>query len=630
MNCSGALKGSLLRRWVSERRYLFRLLRFSKSWHRWILVGSVPAHALLPNFGALAAGSLLGSAVKAAKEGFAGGSADALIRSSLLVVAVSTVSAAFGALTALVQEEIQKHVARGLTVGVAAGATAPIGIAHLEDPGWADRRVRAHIGLTTAGGLFRGPPSMAPQYLTDLASLKLEGAVTSILIGVSAGWWIPAVLLGTAAVQRLIVHPVHSAMLVEQRAQTEEARRRDYLYDQIGTPGPGYKESRLFSATEWFLVRFRDAFEKVIAGWAGSRRKLLRREFAGILLTGTALMGVITFTTFRVAAGELGIGVLTIVMLRSFSVPRLFAFAVEEQLVGAAASVVGDIRAIEEMASHQPDQIPLGRSEERGTDSTPPKVTFSNVDFRYPGTDRYVLRNLSLTLEPGKSTAIVGPNGAGKSTLVKLLSGAYPPDGGELLVNGHPLLVGDIPRWQRSLAVVSQEFIRLPLSLRDNVDIGAGGQSVSAKTRERVASLTGLDRVVETLPFGWDSLLLLGQKAGTELSGGQWQRVALARAMVALESGAKILVLDEPTAAVDVRLEADLFDRFLEITEGATTLLISHRFSTVRRADTIVVLANGEVAEEGTHEELTAAGGLYSQMFRAQASRFLDGNRSAE
>jgi ATP-binding cassette, subfamily B, bacterial len=249
-------------------------------------------------------------------------------------------------------------------------------------------------------------------------------------------------------------------------------------------------------------------------------------------------------------------------------------------------------------------------------------ITFQGVSFRYPGTDHDVLRDLDLVLEAGRSTAVVGVNGAGKTTLVTLLARLRDPTAGRILIDGVPLAELPAREWQRQVAVVYQDFTRFPLTARENVALDLLGEPVDPETLTRVARRAGAADLVEGLRDGWETVLSAQYEGGQDLSGGQWQRVALARALYAVERGARVLVLDEPTAQLDVRAEARFYDRFLEITGGVTSVVISHRFSTVRRADRIAVLDGGRITELGDHEELLRADGTYAAMFELQVSRF--------
>src|SRR5581483_10199736 len=248
------------------------------------------------------------------------------------------------------------------------------------------------------------------------------------------------------------------------------------------------------------------------------------------------------------------------------------------------------------------------------------EIRFEHVTFGYGAGERPVLTELDLTIEAGKSLAIVGLNGAGKTTLVKLLTRLYEPQSGRITVDGLPLVEYPVARWRRRVAAIFQDFVHYDLPVRENVGFGA-----VELLHDDVRIRSALDRagalaLVDELPHGLETTLSREYADGTELSGGQWQRIAIARALMAVEGGAGVLVLDEPTANLDVRAEAAFFDRFLELTRGLTTILISHRFSTVRRADRIVVLEHGRVIEDGRHEELLAANGRYAELFHLQAA----------
>src|SRR6266849_7050229 len=240
------------------------------------------------------------------------------------------------------------------------------------------------------------------------------------------------------------------------------------------------------------------------------------------------------------------------------------------------------------------------------------EIRFRNVTFAYPG-GAPVLDNFDLTIPAGSSLAIVGKNGAGKTTLAKLLCRLYDPQSGAIEVDGVDLRERDLSAWRSRLSAVFQDFIRFELPLRDNVaPAGAADEVVGSALEAAGASqLAALDTV-----------LARGYQGGTDLSGGQWQRVALARALCAVKLGAGVVLLDEPTAQLDVRGEAEIFDRLLAATRHCTTILISHRFSTVRHADRICVLEHGRVIELGTHDELMALNGRYRTMFDLQAQRF--------
>jgi ATP-binding cassette subfamily B protein len=254
----------------------------------------------------------------------------------------------------------------------------------------------------------------------------------------------------------------------------------------------------------------------------------------------------------------------------------------------------------------------------------PAAIRFEAVSFRYPHRSAPVFTNLDLTLPAGLCTAIVGLNGAGKTTLVKLLTRLALPDSGRISVGGRS--IDEIPtaQWRQSLAVIFQDYLRYEDSAADNIALGAVEFADDQPGIRAAAAAAGILGKLDELPLGLDTPLTGQLRHGVDLSGGQWQRVAIARALFAVRHGATVMVLDEPTASLDVRAEARFFDEIIAATAGITTILISHRFATVRRADHIVVLADGQVTEQGSHEELLRARGRYARLFELQASRFAD------
>jgi ATP-binding cassette, subfamily B, bacterial len=256
------------------------------------------------------------------------------------------------------------------------------------------------------------------------------------------------------------------------------------------------------------------------------------------------------------------------------------------------------------------------------------QIRFEQVSFRYDADGPLVLDRLDLTIPAGASLAVVGLNGAGKTTLVKLLCRLYEPEAGRITADGIDIRSFDGAVWQRRIAAIFQDFVHFELPVRDNVGFGAPelladderGDAAITHALERAGAL----EFVTALPRGIDTPLSRQYTDGADLSGGQWQRIAIARALLAVDGGARVLVLDEPTAALDARAEVAFFERFLDLTSGATSVVISHRFSTVRRADRIAVLENGRVLEDGTHDELLARGGRYAELFTLQAARFAE------
>jgi ATP-binding cassette subfamily B protein len=250
------------------------------------------------------------------------------------------------------------------------------------------------------------------------------------------------------------------------------------------------------------------------------------------------------------------------------------------------------------------------------------EIRFENVSFAYPGTATDTLKGLNLVIPAGRSLAVVGANGAGKTTLLKLLASLYQPQAGRITVDGVNLADLDTLSWRDRLAVVFQDPARFALPAWENVGFGHVAALRDREAVRAAAQDADVADAVQALPLSWDTILSPEFADGTDLSGGQWQRLALARALFAVRHGAGMLILDEPAAQLDVRAEARLLERFLELTAGLTTIVISHRFSTVRQASCIAVLDDGRLIEQGTHDELMAQHGVYAEMFRIQAARF--------
>jgi ATP-binding cassette subfamily B protein len=406
--------------------------------------------------------------------------------------------------------------------------------------------------------------------------------------------------------------------------ENAEVMRRAFYLEQLASRPAAAKETRIFGLGDWLINRYRAQWTLgMTASW-----KALRRLDSRVL--GLSL---IVLVTYAAATGFLG------VQAYHHQIALGTLCALLPLLI--ATNTVGDISWDDVGLAWMLQALPhvdeleaeLGSADEAGLasqqempvgDRPEHEIRLTGVDFHYPNAERPVFDGLNLTIPAGVSTAIVGVNGAGKTTLVKLLARLHDPTGGIVTVDGVPLAEFGAAEWQRRVAVVFQDFVRYPLSAQANIGFGAVEHMADTDGIVAAARQAGALELIESLPNGWNTILSSRYTSGVDLSGGQWQRVALARALFAVAHGARLLVLDEPTAWLDVRGEADFFERFLEITRGLTTIVISHRFSTVRRADRICVLDGGQLIEEGDHASLLAAGGRYAEMFRVQASRFAD------
>ncbi|MEU8181080.1 ABC transporter ATP-binding protein [Micromonospora sp. NPDC049044] len=371
---------------------------------------------------------------------------------------------------------------------------------------------------------------------------------------------------------------------------------------------------RMYGLTDWLGMRFRAmgmiAYGKVWRGlWSVLRRQWL--TFVLITAMAAAALAVPAMATAdgRLRPDELITYVLAAWGIFAISGMGFEAYDIEYGLRG--------MQATEELTARYAGTAP-GVEGPTATGG-PPTVCLEDVVFTYPGRQRPTLDGLSLTLHPGEKLAVVGANGVGKTTFVKLLCGLYRPDSGRITVDGRE---PSLPEWRRRTTVLFQDFVRYPASLRDNVALGAPELPVNDDAVRKALDLAGAGALVDALPDGLDTSMWREGDDGTDVSGGQWQRIALARALYAVHAGRRLIVLDEPTAHLDARAEAEFHEQVVSRVPDVTTVLISHRLSTVRPADRIVLLRDGRVAESGSHSELLAAGGDYARFFALQAGAF--------
>nr|QEO74628.1 ABC transporter ATP-binding protein [uncultured bacterium] len=497
---------------------------------------------------------------------------------------------------------LENHL-RDLVIGA---SLRPAGIGHLEERSRLDR-------LEAARGVASG--GFTPEVTVDgLVNVTIRYASAAIAIALLAtgAWWVAAVLAATQlwAGRQVRRHFFTSAALVTGEIPT--LRRAGYFADLALTPVAA-KEVRLFGLASWVGERFRHNWLAAMEGVWRARRGGHRR-LAGAAVVASAGKLLAYLVLGRAAArGDISVGALA-AYVQAVVVASSLATATGDDL--CVANGMGSITAALQLAGHDP--MPATARPCRSLDAAD-GIRFEDVWFTYPGADTPVLAGLDLEVPAGRSIAIVGANGAGKTTLVKLLARLYEPDAGRITVGGTDIREFDPRAWRDRLAVIFQDFVHYELPVADNVGLG---RVPPGPALERAARQAGVLDVVERLPNRWHTDLSPQYPGGVDLSGGEWQRIALARALAALGRGADVLVLDEPTANLDVRAEVEIFDRILEAAAGTTTILISHRFSTVRRADRIVVLEAGRVAEAGDHDQLMAANGSYAGMFHLQAARF--------
>ena len=480
----------------------------------------------------------------------------------------------------------------------------PPGMGHLEDPGLTTALTMARdfdLGIT-------GPPLTICMGFIASGLVEMVGGIASAAVLAAYDWWAPLVLAGAW----LATHWLLRESAVWRDRNTEEVREAqrhaDYSY-RLAVDPPAAKELRLFGLAGWTVERFSARRRRLFdLRWEATRLRE-RPVFWSLLLVLGANALVFAAMATDAAAGKLELA--RIVTFASAAVSTsMIAFGGLSWALDSAAAPVGAVLRLKQTMG---PAGALSRGTRPATGMPAREVRFRNLSFAYPNMGEPVLDGFDLTIPAGSSLAIVGQNGAGKTTLAKLLCRLYDPQHGAIEIDGVDLRELDLAAWRGRLAAVFQDFIRFELPLRDNVAPSGAPEEVirAALAQAGAAELAGLD-----------TPLAKGYEGGTELSGGQWQRIALARALCAVRLGAGLVLLDEPTAQLDVRGEAEIFNRILEATRQATTILISHRFSTVRRADRICVLEHGGVVELGAHDELMALGGRYRTMFGLQASRF--------
>jgi ATP-binding cassette subfamily B protein len=408
-------------------------------------------------------------------------------------------------------------------------------------------------------------------------------------------------------------------MLKHLRASTPALRRSAYFRDLALTAGPA-KEVRIFRLGPLVLDRFSAAWrEGMREVWR--ERAGRRAEMIGSVVLVAGVNGALFVLIGRAGAqGHLSLAAVTLYTQAAFGAMALGWTGDQEWYVPRAAAAAKRALALRRRIVG-PESAASGRLKAEGLPVE--GICFREVQFRYPGAEHDTLSGVDLWIPAGQSLAVVGANGAGKTTLIKLLARLREPDAGRIDVDGIDIRGFDVAAWRSRLGIIFQDFVRYELSLRDNVAFGhgwdgGGDPAVVCAALDRA----GAGQLAAAWDAGLDTVLSPRYHGGTDLSGGQWQRVALARVVYAALRGAGVVILDEPTANLDIRAEAELFDRFLDLTPGLTTILVSHRFSTVRRADRIVVLEGGRLVEVGSHDDLMALDGRYAQMFRLQAARF--------
>jgi ATP-binding cassette, subfamily B, bacterial len=475
-----------------------------------------------------------------------------------------------------------------------------------EDPVFYDRLERARVQATDR------------LYMIQAIGRLIQQAITTITLSISIMVFSPwLLLLLVVGVIPAFVGETHFAFIgyAKNFRQTPVRRQLDYLRT-LGGSKEAAKELKLFGLKGFLTDRFRSLSSQVYEeDVALARRKAISGSFLSAIGTAGYYTAYI-FAVWKTVTGVFSFGTLTLLAnaIREASSNLQQTFSTLSTIADQALFLT-DLVAFFEMrpkVTSKPNALPAPRPITRGFE-------FRNVSFQYPGSSRLVLQEFNLHLHPGERIALIGENGEGKTTIVKLLTRLYDPAGGQILLDGIDLREYDLEDLYREIGVIFQDFMRYEMTARENIGVGLIDEVSNLPLLQRSAQKSLAHDVVQRLPSGYEQMLGRRFEGGVDLSGGEWQKLALARAYL---RDAQVLVLDEPTSALDARSEYEVFQRFAALTAGKMALFISHRFSTVRMADRIVVLENGRIAEEGNHDALTRRGGRYAEMFELQAASY--------
>jgi ATP-binding cassette, subfamily B, bacterial len=518
-----------------------------------------------------------------------------------LAVATGVLGRAIDYLDALLAGKYTHHV----SVRVMEHA-AGLDLMAYEDPAFYDRLERARVQATDR------------LYMIQAIGRLIQQVITTITLSISIMLFSPwLLLLLIVGVLPAFVGETHFAFLgyAKNFRQTPIRRQLDYLRI-LGGSKEAAKELKLFGLKDFLTTRFKGLSTQVYEeDVALARRKAIMGSLLSVIGTGGYYTAFV-FAVWKTVTGVFSFGTLTFLAnaIRDASSNLQQTFSTLSTIADQALFLT-DLIAFFEMRPtirSKPNALPAPRPIQRGFE-------FRNVSFRYPGSSRLVLNELNFHLRPGERVALIGENGEGKTTIVKLLTRLYDPAEGQVLLDGVDLREYDLEDLYREIGVIFQDFMRYEMTARENIAVGRIEQIENLELLQESARKSMADEVVGKLASGFDQMLGRRFDGGVDLSGGEWQKVALARAYL---RDAQVLILDEPTSALDARSEYEVFQRFAELTTGKMALFISHRFSTVRMADRIVVLEKGRIAEEGDHDALTQLGGRYAEMFELQAASY--------
>ncbi len=474
-------------------------------------------------------------------------------------------------------------------------------LSFFETPHYHDMLYRANVDAISRPAALLENIGLFMQNFITLAGL--------LIIMIPLAWWLPIVLF-IATLPALMIAFRFTLRFHAWRAKNTAGERKLRYFDHVLTDSEHASEMRLFGLGGFFTKRYWQQRAQIRSEYFFLLRSEFLAEAVSMVIGFLVLVFVMGWVLHETLMGRISIGLLSM-----FYIAFTQAQRVMRSLLGNISELYKNILFLENLFEFLAIKIPESKHGNEVLDNTPREIVFDKVGFHYPHSDKRALDNLSLTVQAGKTTAIVGTNGAGKSTLVKLLCKFYEPDSGEIRMNGTPL--NRIATEDMHMTVLFQNYMRYHMSVKENIAFGNIKEDQKAIMAASKAS--GSHEFINRLEHGYDTML--GRWfGGAELSGGEWQRIALARAFM---RDAKLIILDEPTSALDSWAEIDWLERFRALCMNKTALIITHRFTTARHADMIYVMDEGKVAECGTHEELLAIGGLYASSWHEQTKEFI-------
>ncbi len=585
---------------------------------------------LLPLVFMLATSAMIGGVPQAVDGGIGSQPWDRVVELFLIAAAAFVAGQILAPVQQMTGLAVQRAVDGKIRDQAVAAVTGSVGIAALEDgevlATFSEARMRFENNWHTPGNAVAGMLYLIARY-TQLIGLL-------VIVLVLLGPWI-ALAMATGVMILRVGNRGGLRSYSRLWRDNGHLRTRYRYFLDISMGSSASKEIRVFGSMPWLTKGHAKAHSDFADPVDRERRRIYFKPY--LVYTAIAFVAVlwslVSLTTQAAGSGtnpgELASGIMTLTAFTLGLQALIGALMLARDYPESDTSTQFGMNALSavrevEKAVRAADTAP------RGTLDVPAGAPVHSIEFRdlyfsYPGAAETVFAGLNLTLEAGKTTAIVGVNGAGKTTLMKLLARLYEPTSGAIFIDGVNIADIELTQWRRTLSVVFQDFVRYEFTAADNIAMGAASDVPDRAAVEAAAAKTGMLETLSDAPHGLDTILARAYEDGIDLSGGQWQRVAIARSLYAVDKGARVLVLDEPTAALDVRAEAEFFDQFVTLTEGLTTVLISHRFSSVRRADTIIVVEERHVVEAGSHDVLMSTDSRYRRLFELQARRFREG-----